>query len=90
MHLSYTNWGDIDGADEDLMIPGAFPYPAAVVNPQMFGGQIAELTLALEIPNFVLGQDLRLGYSLPVYQSLNGPQSSKDYSFSISFKTDFM
>ncbi|MFT5483618.1 MAG: hypothetical protein ACI9GW_002276, partial [Halieaceae bacterium] len=90
MQLSYTNWGAINGKDEELVVPGAFPYPAGVLNPRLYGGQIAELTLALDIPDFVFGQDLRIGYSFPVYQSLNGPQPGKDYSFSISFTTAFM
>ncbi|MFT5334289.1 MAG: hypothetical protein ACI9GB_002196 [Halioglobus sp.] len=90
LRLSYRNWGDIDGADEDLMVPGPYPYPAPVVNPNLFGGELIDLTVGVLIPLFGPGQALELEYGQPLYQSLNGPQSSQDYHVSLSLRISLL
>jgi hypothetical protein len=85
LKLKYRYWGEIRGEDESLSVPGPFPYPAPVVDPSLFGGEIVTLSLGLKIPIFNRYRYIDLEFGKPVYQSLNGPQSSEDYRFSIGF-----
>jgi hypothetical protein len=79
--------GNISGEDPSLSVPG--PYPAPVVEPSLFGGNQVSLLLGLTIP--VLGPDryIHLEVGKPIYQSLNGPQTSEDYRFGVSFSAGF-
>jgi hypothetical protein len=87
--LAYLTRGRINGEDTSLRVPGPFPYPAPVVDPRLFGGNLLNLSLGLKIP--VPGRDsyFDFTYSKPIYQSLNGPQSSEDYRLAISFNLGF-
>jgi hypothetical protein len=87
--LSYRYWADIHGEDTSLSVPGPYPYPAPVVDPSLFGGDQVNLSVGLRVPVFSPHRYIDLEFSKPVYQSLNGPQSSEDYRFSIAFSLAF-
>jgi hypothetical protein len=87
--LSYRHWTDIHGGDTSLTVPGSYPYPAPVVDPSLFGGDQVSLSVGLRIPVLSPHRYVDLEFGKPVYQSLNGPQSSEDYRFSIAFNLDF-
>ncbi|MEP5568442.1 MAG: hypothetical protein ABJN62_11450 [Halioglobus sp.] len=89
LKLTYRYSGEIDGEDESLSVPGPFPYPAPVVDPSLFGGEVLSLVVGLELPLFSPYRYVDLEFGKPLYQSLNGPQSSEDYRFSITFGVDF-
>jgi hypothetical protein len=84
IRLSHSYWGDIDGLDEELLVPTAFPFPAGVTNPNLYGGINTDLSLGLRIklPQKRLYVELELGK--PIYLDLNGPQNQQDYHFSIT------
>ena len=87
--LSYRYWADISGEDRSLAVPGPYPYPAPVVDPSLFGGDQVNLAIGLRVPVFSPRRYVDLEFGKPLYQSLNGPQSSEDYRFSIAFSMDF-
>ena len=87
--LAYRYGGRISGKDEDLEIPGPYPYPAPVVDPARFGGQQADVKIGVRVPIINSAQYIELTYSLPVYQKLNGPQSGEDYSIGVSFNASW-
>jgi len=80
-------WERIQGQDDDLMVPGDFPFPTAVTDPALFGGE--KLSLGGGLVVGIPGSTGRLSYqrlvlqlSLPVLQSLNGPQPQESYTVS--------
>jgi hypothetical protein len=87
--LSYRYWTTIHGEDTSLSVPGPYPYPAPVVDPSLFGGDQVSLSVGFRIPVYSPHRYVDLIFSKPVYQSLNGPQTSEDYRFSIAFSLDF-
>ena len=87
--LAFLTWGKIKGEDTSLGVPGPFPYPAPVVDPSLFGGSLLNLSLGVKIPVSWQDSHIDVMYSRPVYQSLNGPQSSEDYRLALSFKLAF-
>ena len=87
--FAYKYWGKIDGADTEIQVPGAFPFPAAVTNPDLFGGKQADIFLGAKFPVLSAGQYISVEISKPVYQDLNGPQSKEVYGFSTSFNFTF-
>lgn len=87
--LSYRNVGGISGEDKSLTVPGTYPYPAPVVDPDSFGGETVSVTAGVKIPIHATNHHISLEFSKPVLQSLNGPQTSTDYQFSISLNVQF-
>ena len=85
--LSYWYSGKINGMDSDLEVPGPYPYPAPVVDPNRFGGHQVDLKFGIRIPIIKKAQHVELFYSIPVYRDLNGPQSGEEYTFGLSFST---
>lgn len=87
------SWGRVDGDDLSLRIdspeePSPFPYPAAVTDPDKFGGEklITLLGADLRLPNDALsGHTLNLEYGWLIYQSLNGPQPKKVWCLGIGW-----
>ena len=82
----------IHGADQELLVPGPFPFPAAIANPRFYGGHKAFAIFGVRIdPSDGLFQNhaIELLYAEPIYQSLNGIQIQEDYHFNISWKWDF-
>jgi len=89
LRLTYRYTDKISGEDSSLKVPGAFPYPAPVVDPRLFGGKQVDLLFGLKIPISNPDQYVDLVVGRPVYQSLNGPQSSEDYRLSLSLNLGF-
>ena len=85
--LTYQYWEEIHGQDDEITVPGAFPYPAGITNPEFYGGKKLNATLGLEIGR--QAHTIRMELGAPVYQSLNGVQPKEVLHFSISWNTDF-
>ncbi|MBT3622454.1 MAG: hypothetical protein HOM44_17885 [Gammaproteobacteria bacterium] len=81
----YEYSDSIDGKDIDLMVPSAFPYPASVTNPKMYGGKQAIVVLGFKIPVFATGNYVELEIGKPFYESLNGPQTREDIRYGFKF-----
>lgn len=85
-------WERISGQDDEITVPGPFPYPAAVTNPKLFGGTkcLALFGLRFRDPDSWLDNTfLELEAGLPIYERLNGPQPSEDWRFSASLVLSF-
>lgn len=81
--LSYQHWGDIEGGDETLLVPAAFPYPANITDPDNYGGDKLNLAVGMEIP---FGEHaLVMEVSAPLYQDLNGVQNRERFNFSLGW-----
>lgn len=90
----YQNWGRIIGADTSLQVPAppGFPFPAAVTNPNLFGGQKINVVLGLKIDLSkvgIKGQKIDFEISTAVFQDLNGPQSQEDQQFKLGWTQNF-
>ena len=83
--LIYEYSDSIDGKDIDLLVPSAFPYPAPVTNPDMYGGKQARVVLGFIIPVFAKGNYVELEIGKPFYESLNGPQNREDIRYGFKF-----
>ncbi len=86
--LIYEYSDSIHGKDTDLMVPGPFPYPASVTNPEMYGGSQAKLILGLRIPVLSNGNYIELEVGKPFYESLNGPQTREDIRYGFKFNLE--
>jgi len=86
--LIYEYSDSIHGKDTDLMVPGPFPYPASVTNPEMYGGSQAKLILGLRIPVLSKGNYIELEVGKPFYESLNGPQTREDIRYGFKFNLE--
>jgi len=90
LRLATEIWTQIHGADTDLFVPtptGPFT-PAPVTDPELFGGEKVSVGFGVRIPfrkGFLRGQSVDLDASVPVYQSLNGPQPGEEWRFGISW-----
>ena len=89
IRVSYKNWGRIHGADTELMVPGAYPFPAPVTDPHLFGGKQLEAVLGLKFPLFSPRRYIEFEFGTPFYQSLNGPQTGEEYHFAVTFGFGF-
>ena len=76
----------IKGRDDDLVVPGAFPYPASITNPALYGGRKFSVRAGLQ---WRIADDYRLSveFGKPVYQNLNGPQPKETWRSSIQLST---
>ncbi len=86
------HWERISGQDDEITVPGPFPYPAAVTNPRLFGGTkfIGMGGLRLRHPKgWMENSFLELEAGLPFYEDLNGPQPSEDWRMSASLVINF-
>ena len=89
IRLDYRWQDEISGEDVSLKVPNpAFPYPAPVTNPSVFGGEQIDVMLFIRVP---LGERwyIDASYARPVYLDLNGPQSSEKHHFNIELGTSF-
>lgn len=84
VRLSYIAWGKIHGQDDEITVPNpSFPYPAAITNPNYFGGEKVKLSLGVELPIGAHSVTAELG--VPLYQNLNGIQNDEKMSFSFNW-----
>jgi hypothetical protein len=84
--------GKISGEDVDLKVPLAFPYPAPVTKPDLFGGQEVSVLFGVKLiqpDGRLAGTALVFGGSLPLYQSLNGPQPKETWRSNLALKFGF-
>ena len=84
--LTFEHSGSIHGLDQELLVPAAFPYPAPVTNPKLFGGQQANIILGLRFPLKSARQSVDFELGKPIYQSLNGPQTRENIFYGIKYK----
>jgi len=92
LKLVYQSWGRIVGEDEELRLPGPYPYTSPVTNPNLYGGQkiSAVLGLKIQLPKGKMrGHAIDFVYGVPVYQYLNGPQSQEDHQMRFAWIMDF-
>ncbi len=86
--LVYQNWAHIVGQDDEITVPGAFPYPAPITNPNFYGGK--KLNMSLGVDMIVSDETgLSFEFSAPIYQSLNGIQSKEVYNVSLNLSLTF-
>lgn len=76
----------IHGRDESLLLDGAFPYPAGITNPRLYGGRKFSLKTGLNW-QFNKRSRLSIEFSKPVYQHLNGPQPKETWRSGIQLRT---
>ena len=91
VRVSLQKWGRIDGRDTDLQIDGlpVSPYPAAVTDPDKFGGTVVHVTFGATLrrgEGSLARHALQLEAGLPVYQSLRGPQPKEILRLSVGWK----
>ncbi|MFU8764180.1 MAG: hypothetical protein ACNA7T_06640 [Haliea sp.] len=72
----------IHGQDDSLLVNAAFPYPAAITNPDLYGGTKVNVRLGL-LWQFSQANRLNIEVGKPVYQDLNGPQPKEQWRSSI-------
>jgi len=77
--------GDIDGIDPQIVAP------VQTANPNFQGGDRVDLLLgvnliAREDAGPLCGHRLALEAGMPVYQDLNGPQLSTDWTFTVGWQ----
>lgn len=89
IEISYKYWERIHGLDTELLVPGAFSFPAPVTNPALFGGKQAELVFGLKFPLFRPDRYIEFEFGKPFYQSLNGPQTGAEFHFEVTLGLGF-
>jgi len=85
--ISYQYADKIHGRDEELIVPGPFPYPASITDPGNFGGEKVDITLGSEIGDTEHSFVVQIG--MPIYQDLNGVQPKETVQINISWNDSF-
>tara|TARA_Y100000588_G_C14014474_1_gene821459 strand:- start:426 stop:647 length:222 start_codon:yes stop_codon:yes gene_type:complete len=73
-------------------VPLAFPYPAPVTKADLFGGQEVSALFGAKLTQSngqLAGTALVLEGSLPLYQSLNGPQPKEIWRSKLALNYSF-
>lgn len=85
--VSYQHSGDISGRDKEITVPGPFPFPAGITNPENFGGQFIRAEANVR---YRMSDRLRLKFSYvePLWQDLNGIQPEAKGRWNISWSMD--
>lgn len=86
--VEYQNSGDISGRDDEITVPGPFPYPASITDPGNFGGELIRLSGSLTL-KLTDKQSAVITYGSPVYQDLNGIQPKAKGRVSASWTLNF-
>ncbi len=91
--LGYHFSGRIHGQDKTLLVPGDFPYPAAITDPDNFGGKTVNLSLGILFSPKKTDKMRKYGLSFevgkPLYQSLNGIQLKQHLQVSMQWHLNF-
>ena len=76
--MAYQYRSAIHGQDDEIIVDGAFVYPASITNPHLYGGKkvSAELGIRWQFSEFYA---ISAEFSKPIYQHLNGPQPKENY-----------
>jgi hypothetical protein len=90
--LAYEDRQQIHGQDDEVTVAGAFPYPASITNPELFGGSQVDAKLGIawfsgvEVPGVEVGRHaLTAEVGVPVYQHVNGPQPRETWQLRLSY-----
>ncbi len=85
--LAYEGRQQIHGQDDEVTVSGAFPYPASITNPELFGGRQADVKLGVTwLPGVESGRHaLTAEVGMPVYQHLNGPQPRESWQLRLNY-----
>jgi hypothetical protein len=84
-----VQWADsIHGADTSLLVNSAYPYPAAITNPDLFGGIKVDARVGMSW-EFINHYRLSVELGKPIYQNLNGPQTQEDWRSSLRISRPF-
>ncbi|MFN3233702.1 MAG: transporter [Alphaproteobacteria bacterium] len=87
MRVAYEHWGNIDGADAELM-PGLIQ----TARTDLQGGDRIDLGFGvnlLGLDGIVKGHRIAVEVIVPVYQNLNGPQMERDWSLTVGWQKTF-
>ncbi|GLX86564.1 hypothetical protein tloyanaT_28170 [Thalassotalea loyana] len=87
LKLSYINWQDISGQDDEITVPGAFPYPAGITNPKNYGGQQINVSTAFDV--YFGDQRASIEIIVPVYHNLNGVQPKQKTGLALQWHQQF-
>jgi len=85
--LIYQHWHDISGQDDEITVPGPFPYPAGITNPSFYGGKKINLSFGAEAS--FNKQVITLELSAPIYQKLNGVQPKEVINIGLNWSLNF-
>jgi len=85
--ITYIHWDRIHGGDDELLVPGSFPYPSGITNTDFFGGKKLNASLGIELGKQTQSFIIEVG--TPVYQSLNGVQPKEKLHLRASWNTKF-
>ena len=87
--LNYADWGNIDGADEDIpqtmVMMNNIMKTSPTADPDLQGGSRMDLLLGVNAM-FGHGHSLGLNYGVPIMQDLDGPQMKTDNLLSIWYR----
>jgi hypothetical protein len=87
LRASYATWGNVDGADPELM-----PMMVQTANPTFQGGERLDLGIGVNLlatDGFLRGHRLALEFVIPVHQHLDGPQMERDWSLTAGWQKAF-
>ena len=87
LRATYTHWGNVDGADGELM-----PMMVQTANPMLQGGERLDLSLALNYQvqsGSLKGHRLAAEVTLPVWQNLDGPQMEQNWGLMVGWQKAF-
>ncbi|MDO6840411.1 hypothetical protein Q4602_13075 [Paraglaciecola chathamensis] len=81
--LAYQYRSAIHGQDDEITLAGAFPYPASITNPRLYGGKKVSAEMGVRW-KFSETYALSVSFSKPIYQNLNGPQPKENFQSGIT------
>jgi hypothetical protein len=84
---AYEDRQAIHGQDDDLTQAGAYPYPASITDPDLFGGR--QLDLKIGVRWSVAGHRFSSELGVPLYQHLNGPQPREQWQLRVIYELGF-
>lgn len=82
--LSAHYAGGISGQDDEITVPGAYPYPASITDPDNFGSKGFNVALGAEF-----GGMTTIELAMPLYEYRSGIQIRKTLQFTATWKAPF-
>ena len=92
LKVDYRYSDHIHGMDKELLVPGPFPFPASIANPEFYGGHKIATSFGFEVippAGPFSNHSFGFSYSIPVYQNLNGPQVKESDHLSVNWNWHF-
>lgn len=87
VRLTMEQAGSIRGRDDEITVPGAYPYPANITAPNNYGGKKVKLGLGTNI-HLSDNHHLLAEFSVPLYQHLNGIQIRERANLNLQWKVN--